>query len=338
MTPTSTSNGVRDGPVAFPSPKAAIKDAQHLTGQRQPLVASESYTEKLGGVEETPKAVTLKDVDASNTAHHVMNLLSLEKRAIIITGSARGLGLCLASACIEAGADVYCCDILPQPAEPEYSEVRGLAKAKGNKHLSYHQLDICDAVAARSLFASIAAERAEAGKSPITGLVHAAAIQHSQPAMDYDMSVFEKIMKVNVEGSFAVAQAAGRIMKDNGGVGGSIVLVASMSGVICNRGLTCSAYNTSKAAVHQMSRSLAVEFAAHGIRVNTLSPGYIHTAMTNQLLEREPHLLAQWVNDNPQHRIATPFEFKAPTVFLLSQGASFVTGADLRVDGGHCAW
>lgn len=87
-----------------------------------------------------------------------------------------------------------------------------------------------------------------------------------------------------------------------------------------------------------MSRSLSVEFAAHNIRVNTLSPGYIQTAMTNQLLEREPQLLRQWVNDNPQHRIATPVEFKAPTVFLLSNGASFVTGADLRVDGGHCAW
>lgn len=109
-----------------------------------------------------------------------------------------------------------------------------MAKLKGDKHLSYHQIDICDIDGVRALFASFASERAAAGMTPITGLVHAAAIQHSQPAMDYDMTIFERVMKINVEGTFTVAQAAGRVMRDSGH-GGSIVLIASMSGVVCNR-------------------------------------------------------------------------------------------------------
>lgn len=104
-----------------------------------------------------------------------------------------------------------------------------------------------------------------------------------------------------------------------------------------SQGLTCSAYNTSKAAVQQLCRSLAQEWGKYGIRVNTLSPGYIMTDMTNQLLQAEPEVEKTWMAGALLGRLSIPVEFKAPAVFLLSEGSSFMTGADLRVDGGHCA-
>ena len=86
-----------------------------------------------------------------------------------------------------------------------------------------------------------------------------------------------------------------------------------------------------------MCRSLAQEWGQYGIRVNTLSPGYIRTAMTDELLEAEPELEKQWMDGALLGRLGAPEDFKAPTVFMLSAGSSWMTGADLRVDGGHCA-
>ena len=86
-----------------------------------------------------------------------------------------------------------------------------------------------------------------------------------------------------------------------------------------------------------MCRSLAYEWGSHGIRVNTLSPGYIRTAMTDALLQQKPEVEAQWMAGALLGRFGAPEDFRAPAVFLLADGASFMTGSDLRVDGGHCA-
>jgi NAD(P)-dependent dehydrogenase (short-subunit alcohol dehydrogenase family) len=86
-----------------------------------------------------------------------------------------------------------------------------------------------------------------------------------------------------------------------------------------------------------MSRSLAVEWGQYGIRVNTLSPGYIRTAMTDQLLAEKPEIEKLWMAGALLGRLGTPEDFKSPAVYMLSDGASFMTGSDLRVDGGHCA-
>lgn len=86
-----------------------------------------------------------------------------------------------------------------------------------------------------------------------------------------------------------------------------------------------------------MCRSLAYEWGQHGIRVNTLSPGYIRTAMTDMLLQQKPEIEALWQQGALLGRLGAPEDFRAPTIFLLADGSSFMTGADLRVDGGHCA-
>ena len=117
---------------------------------------------------------------------------------------------------------------------------------------------------------------------------------------------------------------------------GSIVNIASMSGSIVNRGLTQAHYNTSKAAVIHMSKSLAMEWADRGLRVNVISPGYTLTPMN-----RRPEVAEQvkiFERDTPMGRMAASDEMVGPAVFLASRAASFVTGVDLIVDGGFVCW
>ena len=117
---------------------------------------------------------------------------------------------------------------------------------------------------------------------------------------------------------------------------GAIINIASMSGVIVNRGLLQGHYNSAKAGVIHLTRSLAMEWAARGLRVNAISPGYTLTPMN-----RRPEVAEQLVAfeaDTPVQRIASVDEMVGPAVFLASQASSFVTGANLLVDGGFCCW
>ena len=117
---------------------------------------------------------------------------------------------------------------------------------------------------------------------------------------------------------------------------GSIVNIASMSGVIVNRGLMQAHYNSSKAAVIHLSKSLAMEWAQRGVRVNTISPGYTATPMNNR--PEMVHQVRQFESETPMARMASVDELVGPAVFLSSGAASFCTGVDLLVDGGFCCW
>ncbi len=257
-----------------------------------------------------------------------------------VTGAARGLGIVLASALVEAGADVYCCDILDEPSADEWKVLQHKASQQKVK-VQYHQMDITNAEQTAQVFDNIEQEiqnNATDGKIKLLRAVIAnAATQQEIPAIDYPQADFAKMMRINVEGTFLTCQAAARSMKKHGR-GGAIMITASMSARIANRGLICAAYNTSKAAVAQLTRNLAMEWAEYNIRVNSLSPGYIHTAMLNSLIRVNPSIVGIMQNTNPMGRIAKPFEFKGAAVYLCSDASSFATGMDLLVDGGHCAW
>lgn len=176
---------------------------------------------------------------------------------------------------------------------------------------------------------------------------------------------------VNVTGAFMTAQAAAKAMITHD-TPGSIVFIASMSGTVANRGLICPAYNASKAGVLQLARNLASEWGEYGIRVNTISPGYIVTAMVEELFQRFPERREDWPTQNMLGRLSRPEEYRGAAVFLVSDASSFMTGADLvsprssldplsliepgmslrgwqipsrlltlclqRMDGGHAAW
>ncbi|KAK5036445.1 hypothetical protein LTS07_002172 [Exophiala sideris] len=262
------------------------------------------------------------------------DLFSLEERTIVVTGAGRGLGINLASAVLDAGGDVVCLDVLPKPSEEEWAGISKVGEETG-RTATYHQCDITREEDVEATLTNVASQ-AERRNKPIRGLINCAGIQQMVDAIDYPTDGFRRILDVNVIGSFLVAKHAARIMRDAKN-SGSIVFIASMSGQIANRGIHCSAYNTSKAAVQQMSRSLSVEWGRYGIRVNSLSPGYIRTAMTDRLLEEKPEIEKLWMAGALLGRLGSVEDFKAPAVYLLADGASFMTGADLRVDGGHCA-
>jgi NAD(P)-dependent dehydrogenase (short-subunit alcohol dehydrogenase family) len=171
----------------------------------------------------------------------------------------------------------------------------------------------------------------------IDGLVAAAGIQRVKDAVDHTPQDVAELMDVNFTGVFMSANAVAQQMMQTKRPG-SIVLVASMSGMIANKGLTCPAYNASKAAVIQLTRNLAMEWGKHGIRVNALCPGHIITPMVKKNFEEVPGLKETWEKENMLGRLAAPEEFTGATLFMLSPASSFMTGSCLVVDGGHTAW
>ncbi|KAH7127574.1 hypothetical protein EDB81DRAFT_145096 [Dactylonectria macrodidyma] len=261
-------------------------------------------------------------------------LFSLEGKTVAITGGARGLGITLAIAVAEAGGSVACLDILEKPSVEEWAQLNKVATANGSS-VSYRKCDVTNEASVEETMNAVAAE-AEHNGAPFWGCIACAGIQQQLSAFDYPAADFDRILKVNVTGVFNTCKYTARVLRDKK-TPGSIVMISSMSGNIANRGLSCTAYNTSKAAVQQMCRSVAQEFGPYQIRVNSLSPGYIRTAMTDQLLIENPEVEKTWMAGALLGRLGAPEDFKAPAVFLLSEGASFVHGSDLRVDGGHCA-
>jgi NAD(P)-dependent dehydrogenase (short-subunit alcohol dehydrogenase family) len=187
------------------------------------------------------------------------------------------------------------------------------------------------------------------------GLIAAAGIQQETSALEYTAEDANRMFEVNITGVFMCAQAVAKQMI-RFGKGGSIVMIASMSGSIANRvgrllhaspwlqltrvfkGLICPAYNASKAGVIQLGRNLASEWGMHNIRVNTISPGYIVTAMVEELFVKYPERKADWPTQNMLGRLSKPREYRGAAVFLISDASSFMTGADLKIDGGHSAW
>lgn len=165
-------------------------------------------------------------------AQKVPNLFALNGKTIAITGGGRGLGMSLAFAVIEAGGHVACLDILPAPSEKEWSRLLKLASAS-NLTASYHQCDVTSEVETTNTLETIAQE-ATARRAPFSGIVACAGIQQQVPALEYDAQDFERILRVNVTGSFLTAKRAARIFVDQK-QDGSIVLIASMSGQIANR-------------------------------------------------------------------------------------------------------
>jgi NAD(P)-dependent dehydrogenase (short-subunit alcohol dehydrogenase family) len=142
------------------------------------------------------------------------------------------------------------------------------------------------------------------------------------------------VIDINLTGVFLSCQAEGRVMLEHGR--GAIVNIASMSGSIVNRGLLQAHYNASKAAVAHLTKSLAMEWADRGIRVNAISPGYTATPMN--LRPEVAEQVTLFERDTPLGRMATVDELVGPAIFLLSDAATFCTGVDLLVDGGFTCW
>lgn len=256
---------------------------------------------------------------------------NLVDKVVLVSGAARGLGLVQAEALLEAGATVYALDRLEDPS-PDFFRIQKRAEKELGTSLSYRRIDVRDVEQLNAIVEDIANKHGR-----LDGLVAAAGIQQETPALEYTSKDCDTMMSVNVTGCFMTAQAAAKQMIKFGN-GGSIVMIASMSGTVANRGLICPAYNASKAAVIQLGRNLASEWGPYNIRVNTISPGYIVTAMVEALFEKFPERRTEWPKQNMLGRLSKPEEYRGAAAFLISDASSFMTGSDLRMDGGHSAW
>lgn len=248
-----------------------------------------------------------------------------------MSGAARGLGLVQAEALLEAGATVYALDRLEEPSA-DFFRIQERAKEELGTSLSYRRIDVRNVEELNNIVGEIADKHGR-----MDGCIAAAGIQQETTALEYTAKDSDTMMSVNVTGCFMTAQAAAKQMVKFGN-GGSIVMIASMSGTIANRGLICPAYNASKAAVIQLGRNLASEWGQYGIRVNTISPGYIVTAMVEDLFLKFPERRTDWPKQNMLGRLSRPQEYRGAAAFLISDASSFMTGSDLRMDGGHAAW
>jgi NAD(P)-dependent dehydrogenase (short-subunit alcohol dehydrogenase family) len=248
----------------------------------------------------------------------------LDGQIALVTGAASGIGRRIAVGLAEVGADVACLD---RPG-PGLDEVVGEVEQQQRRAVALPG-DVTDAA---DLAAAV--QRTEAELGPLTLAVNSAGIADAAPAEEMDLAQWQRVLDVNLTGVFLSCQAEARVML--GRRRGSIVNLASMSGSIVNRGLQQAHYNASKAAVAHLTKSLAMEWADRGVRVNAISPGYTATPMN-----RRPEVadqVRQFEADTPLGRMATVDELVGPAVFLLSDAASFCTGVDLLVDGGFTCW
>jgi NAD(P)-dependent dehydrogenase (short-subunit alcohol dehydrogenase family) len=252
------------------------------------------------------------------------DLFSLAGEVALVTGAGSGIGQRLALGLAESGADVACFDL---PSSQGLDATVARIAALGRR-----------AVAARGDVTNAAdlaqAVTAAEGLGALSVALNCAGIANAAPAEEMGQAQWQRMFDVNVTGIFLSCQAEARVMLPRRR--GAIVNIASMSGVIVNRGLLQAHYNSAKAAVIHLSKSLAMEWSDRGIRVNSISPGYTATPMN--LRPEVAEQVKQFEADTPLGRMATVDELVGPAVFLASRAASFCTGVDLLVDGGFVCW
>lgn len=253
-------------------------------------------------------------------------LFDLSGRAALVTGAGSGIGQQIAAGLAQCGADVALVD---RRTDGGVQETADLVEAAGRTALQI----AADVTSGAAMAAAVAQTEAELG--PLRLALNAAGIANAAACEEMGEDQYQQLMDINMKGVWLSCQAEGRAMLAHG-LGGSIVNIASMSGVIVNRGLEQVHYNASKAGVIHMSKSMAMEWVGRNIRVNSISPGYTATPMNTR--PEMVHQTKAFESQTPMQRMARVDEMVGPAVFLLSDAASYCTGVDLLVDGGFCCW
>lgn len=241
---------------------------------------------------------------------------SLENKIIMVTGAASGIGAATCKAARDAGATLIATDLAQESAIEEGAATTG-------SDLTI-RLDVSDESAVKE---AVAASIEKYGR--IDGLVNCAGIQSPGPAHVQDVDVWNKVLGVQLTGTFIVSKYV--VLEMLKAKSGSIVNIASIYGMTGGRGNV--SYNTAKGGVLQLTRSMAADYGGAGIRVNSVSPGYIDTPMS-AMLKDAGEFRDKFVGMHALGRPGMPAEVAAANVFLLSEDASFITAANLPVDGG----
>lgn len=266
---------------------------------------------------------------------YLEELFGLKGKVAVVTGGGRGIGQVISVGLAKAGAEIA---IVCRSGADE--TIKLVEQAGGKAY--FVKCDVTDEASVKNAVDEIIAR---SGKIDIL-FNNAGACYHKKAIVldgedlggcnDGEATVdeFRSVLDINLTGEYIMAVAVARTMIEKK-IKGSIINMASMSGTIVNIPQCQASYNASKAGVMHMTKSLAIEWADYGIRVNSISPGYVSTPMSQPPFVHQ-ELLDAWAPLFPLHRMAKPEELMPAILYLASPAAGYTTGSDIIVDGGYC--
>lgn len=246
------------------------------------------------------------------------DLFSLKGKVALVTGGYRGIGKTVAEYLADAGADIFICDLI---------DAAGVAEEISREYYVRAQAAVCDVTNPQEVQKTVLMAGEKMGTLDI--LFNNAGIGPHKDALEVSAAEWNKVIGVNLNGVFYMAQAFGKYLTEHQ-KGGSIINTASMSGLIVNIPQQQASYNASKAGVIHLTKTLAVEWAQKGIRVNCISPGYI---CTDLIKEVRPDWKKEWEKMIPFGRMGDPQELAGAVIYLASDASSYTSGCNLVVDG-----
>ncbi|HYE88196.1 MAG TPA: SDR family NAD(P)-dependent oxidoreductase [Vicinamibacterales bacterium] len=250
------------------------------------------------------------------------DLFSLSGKTIAVIGAGSGIGQAVAIGVARQGGHVICLDLNAAGAA---ATAASIAEAGGSAQAD--AVDITNATSVRDALANSLHKR-----STLDGLVCTPAVNVRKPILSYSVEEFDRVINVNLRGNFIVLQVAGQLMSAQRH--GSIVLFSSIRSLVTEPGQ--SVYSMTKAGIVQLVRTAATEWGEKGVRVNAVGPGVIETPLTAPI-KAQPAWYQAYADKTPMKRWAQAEEMAGPTIFLLSDAASYVTGTILFADGGWLA-
>ncbi len=251
----------------------------------------------------------------------VGSIFNLNEKVAIVTGGGRGLGRIMALALADAGADVVVTDLLISEAKEVAKEI--LLKRRRSLAI---KADVSKAMQVEKMVTKVMEQFRRADI-----LVNNAGINIISPAEDFAVEDWNKVLSINLTGVFLCAQAFGRVMIKQGK--GKIVNIASVAGMV-GTPHNAAAYNSAKAGVINLTRSLAIEWGKYNINVNAIAPGMIETDLTKKRLENKEYN-KYWIDRTPLRRIGRPEDLIGAVIYLSSEASNWLTGHTIVIDGGY---
>ena len=247
----------------------------------------------------------------------------LNKKISLVTGGAGGIGIEICKSLLDAGSKVILADINSLKSKKIINKLK-------DQNIEFYKLNSTSEKSINSLSKFIIRKYKK-----IDILVNCIGICSNKEAENVSKKEWDEVMNININSMFYICKEFGKIFIKQ--KYGNFVNIGSNSGLIVDRPQPQASYNASKAAVHQLTKSLACEWAKYNIRVNAIAPGYVATEMT-LLGRKKPNWFKYWIDMTPMRRLAEPSEIASVALFLASDSSSYCTGTIISVDGGYTSW